>query len=403
MSMNRIMDNELKIQDHLSDKIKISDTAQATARASKITLETIAKHFPNGLIAVINGDFLIEYVEGEELDKLGLRNVIVSGMCVDDISAFSETQKTRLKKDVLKTLDGVHNTFETEFNNNTYSVNTTPFTIVGNGKKALLVFYNISRRKKYETKIWKALQKEQELNELKSSFITMASHEFRTPLSAILSSVNMIQKLESPEYREKREKYFKIIKANVHNLVVILDDYLSFEKLKDKKEALKKKWIYPDLFITTLIEQIKPSKKPGQTIRLIKKKSDHKVFTDPILLEHILVNLISNAIKYSSKESVISVTVGTIDDSFYYTVEDQGIGIPLDEQKNLFNKFFRAQNANYIQGTGLGLHIAKQYTELLGGSINFKSMVNTGTTFTVQFPTNQFFAKHEENTVNRGQ
>jgi len=394
------MDNQIQIKDILVKDTQIPETVRATAHASQITLETIARHFPNGLIAVINNDFTIEYVEGEELDKLDLRNEIVSGMHIDDISAFSETQKSRLKKDVRKTLDGVHNTFETEFRNNTYTVNTTPLHIVGNGMKALLVYYNISQRKKYETKIWKALQKEQELNELKSSFITMASHEFRTPLSAILSSVNLIQKLDSPEYREKREKYFKIIKANVHNLVVILDDYLSFEKLNDKKEALKKKWIYPDLFITALIEQIRPSKKPGQTIRLIKDKTDRKVFTDPILLEHILVNLISNAIKYSPENSVITITVGIINDSFYYMIEDLGIGIPLAEQKNLFNKFFRAQNASYVQGTGLGLHIAKQYSELLGGTIGFKSEVNKGTKFTVQIPTNQYLSTHEKNIVN---
>jgi PAS domain S-box-containing protein len=231
-----------------------------------------------------------------------------------------------------------------------------------------------------------ALERERELSDMKSRFVSMASHEFRTPLSAILSSVSLLEHYTKPEQAEKRQKHIERIKSSVRNLTGILDDFLSLEKLEQGKVEVHCLEFDLREFMDDVVEEMEG---------MLKKKHQHisfdfsgetLVYQDRKILRNVLLNLLSNAVKYSPEERGIQVSATVNNQQVTIAVKDQGIGIPESAQKDLFTKFYRAGNAVNIQGTGLGLHIVKRYVELLEGHISFVSRENEGTTFTVDFP-----------------
>jgi len=231
-----------------------------------------------------------------------------------------------------------------------------------------------------------ALKREQELSEMKSRFVSLASHEFRTPLSAILSSISLVDHYKTTEQEEKRKKHIDRIKASVRNLTDILDDFLSLDKLEQgKTEVICQKISLPE-FIKDIVEEMEGMvRKKNQNIH-VNFNGPGEVYQDKKILRNILLNLLSNAVKYSPEGKDIYVEVSEKGDQAIFSVRDEGIGIPEEAQKELFGKFFRASNAYAIQGTGLGLNIVKKYVELLGGDISFVSKENEGSTFTVEIP-----------------
>lgn len=244
----------------------------------------------------------------------------------------------------------------------------------------------IARRKEAEFEMQNALKKELELGELKSRFVSMASHEFRTPLTGILSSITLIGKYNSLEQEEKKQKHVRRIQSSVQNLTSILNDFLSLDKLQAGKIICHKAVFDFSKFIEELIEDTNQLKKTGQHIELIQEERAINFYSDPQLLKNVLLNLFSNAIKYTPENKKIEVIVRRMDNNIVIGVKDEGIGIPKDEQKHLFERFFRAKNASNIQGTGLGLNIVQQYVHLLGGKIGFESEENVGSTFEVTIP-----------------
>jgi len=238
--------------------------------------------------------------------------------------------------------------------------------------------------KKQETTLQEALKKERELNDLKSRFVSTASHEFRTPLSTIQSSASLIERYKESEQQEKRVKHIERIKNSVHTLTNILDDFLSLSKLDEGRLNLKIEVFHLNVLIEKVIEDISPILKDEQEI-LFEGSQDVEIQSDRSLLKNIFLNLISNAIKYSDN-GAIHVRLLFEDEEIIISVEDSGIGIPAGEQKFLFDRFFRATNAINVQGTGLGLNIVKQHLDLLGGSISFKSVEGKGTTFYIRIP-----------------
>jgi len=231
-----------------------------------------------------------------------------------------------------------------------------------------------------------ALEKEKELNEMKSRFVSMASHEFRTPLSAILSSTSLMEHYVNPDQEDKRKKHVERIKSSVKNLTSILDDFLSLEKLEQGKvESHNSEFNFREFIEDAIEEMHGMSKKKQQEIHL-QYDGPEQVYQDKKILRNVLLNLLSNAIKYSPEGKTIFISSEIKDERVNLAVKDEGIGIPLEAQKNLFDKFFRARNAVNIQGTGLGLNIVKRYVELLDGIISFNSIENAGTVFTVSFP-----------------
>jgi PAS domain S-box-containing protein len=229
-----------------------------------------------------------------------------------------------------------------------------------------------------------ALENEKGLNELKSRFISTASHEFRTPLSTILSSVSLIQKYTTAEDQEKREKHILKIKNAVSGLTEILNDFLSLGKLEEGKMAAKPAPHDIYYLIKEVVSDINSIVRSGQTITY--STGSFTMLIDRQLLRNVMFNLLSNAIKFSSEGAVIDVNIDVKESEVIIAVKDQGIGISDADLKNLFGRFFRGANAVAIPGTGLGLNIVTKYLELMQGTITCKSELNVGSTFYINLP-----------------
>lgn len=239
-----------------------------------------------------------------------------------------------------------------------------------------------------------ALEKEKELNDMKSRFVTMASHEFRTPLSTILSSASLIGKYKNTEEEEKRHKHVDRIKSAVTNMTLILNDFLSAGKLEEGKISVNLVLINIPAFINESLNELSNFLKPGQIVNY-NHQGEHNFVCDKQFLKNMIINLVSNASKFSSENKTIEINTINKSSELILTVKDSGMGIPVDEQKNLFERFFRAKNASNIQGTGLGLSIVAKYIEVLNGTIKFESELNIGTTFYITLP-----LQDENNTFN---
>jgi PAS domain S-box-containing protein len=234
-----------------------------------------------------------------------------------------------------------------------------------------------------------ALEREKALSEMKSRFVSTASHEFRTPLSTILSSLALLEHYSAPEHEAKKRKHFERIESSVKNLTDILDRFLSLEKLEQGRVEVNAVDFNLCEFVKEITEEMEETAKRNNLHIRFSYTGTEDVCQDKKILRNVLLNLISNALKYSRKDKEIFVDVVEKDGQVTISVKDKGIGIPEDAQIELFSKFFRASNAMNIQGTGLGLSIVKKYVELLNGTIHFTSKINEGTTFVVSFPGNK--------------
>lgn len=230
------------------------------------------------------------------------------------------------------------------------------------------------------------LEKEKELNELKSRFVSMASHEFRTPLGGIMTSASLIEKYPTTEDEPKRHKHIQNIKKSVKNLTGILNDFLSLDKLDQGKFSASPTAFDFIAFIQEIVEEIRETSDKRHTFALVHSVPELQIFQDKEMIRNVVINLISNAIKYSPEKGTIRVEARVTGDNLVLTISDEGMGIPLADQKHLFERFFRAKNVTNLQGTGLGLNIVKRYLDMLGGDISFKSVENQGTSFYVSIP-----------------
>jgi len=230
----------------------------------------------------------------------------------------------------------------------------------------------------------KALSKEKELGDLKSRFVSMASHEFRTPLSTILSSASLLAKYTESQEQEKRDKHINRIKSSVNNLLDILNEFLSIGRIEDGKILTRYTRFNVQEFVENICNEIRGiAKKEQQFVYIHTGKQEIEL--DDSLLRNIIFNLMSNAIKFTSDDGIIEVFSSMKNDIFTITIKDNGIGISEEDQQHLFERFFRASNATNIQGTGLGLHIVAKYAELMNGTISFASELEKGTSITISF------------------
>ena len=237
-----------------------------------------------------------------------------------------------------------------------------------------------------EAELEQALNKERELNALKSRFLSMASHEFKTPLSAVLSSAELLEMYTEGSQQPQRQRHLDRIKATVGQLTEVLNDFLSLSQLEQGMVQCTKRHIDLRSLLSTAIEDSAGELREGQRIHLRLPREELAAFTDPKLLRHVLVNLLSNAAKYSAAESPIELAVAVAGDDLRIDVRDRGIGIPPEDQAYLFDRFYRARNVENIRGSGLGLNIVDHYVRLLGGRISFSSTEGEGSIFTVELP-----------------
>lgn len=259
------------------------------------------------------------------------------------------------------------------------------------------IILDITEQKNYTTKLeetvkertlqlTEALEKEKDLNELKTKFLSLVSHEFKTPLSGILTSATLAGKYTKAEQQEKREKHLKTIQNKVKYLNNIINDFLSIERLESGKATYKYSIFPLSKVINEVIYDANMLLKNGQHINYPEEIGELRIEFDEKILELVLTNLINNAIKYSPEDSTIDISVDMEKKGLVIKVKDEGMGIPKAEQKFIFNRYFRAENALLNQGTGIGLNIVKSHLENLGGSITFTSKERKGSTFAVRLP-----------------
>lgn len=239
---------------------------------------------------------------------------------------------------------------------------------------------------KSQTQLQQAIVKEKELSELKSRFVSMASHEFRTPLATILLLTDTLTTYRHRLTDKQIEERLHKVQEQVGNLKEIMDDVLQLARLQARRMEFKPEQLDLNAFCRTVVEEFQSW--PDVTHRLIYHGDETvpPVNLDKRLIRQIISNLISNAIKYSPVDKLIIVSLAHSCDALEVEVHDEGIGIPSADLAHLFEPFHRAANVESIAGTGLGLVIAKEAVELHGGKISVESQVGVGTTFTVYLP-----------------
>ncbi len=268
---------------------------------------------------------------------------------------------------------------------------------IGNELVCVAIILDITERKNYTKKLEQtvkqrtkelqsALETEKELNDLKTKFLSLVSHEFKTPLTGILTSAMLLGKYKLAEQQENRDKHINTITNKVHYLNNILNDFLSIEKLETGKVTYKFENFKISKVLNEVIYNANMLLKEGQKINYPEDIDDISLTQDEKIVELMLSNLVHNAIKYSPSNSYIDVEIAQGDKETTFKIKDRGIGISKKDQKNIFNRYFRAENALLTQGTGIGLNIVKTHIESLGGRINFKSKLNGGSTFIVIIP-----------------
>lgn len=383
-TMDQVRRMNLDLENRVSERT--ADLAQAVSKlqTSEQLYSSIANQFPHGFIMMLDSELKFVLLDGQDLKRLGIQqeNLLNQKACL----LVADEKQPVMEYYLKRVLEGEALTFEFDIQQYTYAFRGTPLTnAFGEIDKILVACINMTQQKQVEQNIRKALSKEKQLNELKSRFIAMASHEFRTPLSAILSSVSLIGRYLTTEEQEKRDKHINRIKSNVANLTGILDDFLSLSKLEEGRVESTPVPFDLFMFLNEVTDEMQGVAKPGQKL-LVSYQGEKEVFLDKRLLKNILINLISNATKYSPPESEIELHAEITEPYVKISVRDYGIGIPEEEQIHLFERFYRANNATNIQGTGLGLNIVQKYITLMGGKVEFESQLDQGTTFTLFFP-----------------
>lgn len=388
--MALIMDVTVRKEQEAQIKMLNSNLEQKVKQRTKELRESqqlynvIARNFPNGTINVLDKDLNYIFVEGEELYKYGITSDNLMGKSY--IERLPISVKDTIREKLQSVFEGNNHSFEIRHQNQHYLINTVGLLDADNIiSRLLLVEQNITQRKVAEEQTKDALTKEKQLNELKSRFVSLASHEFRTPLSTVLSSLSLVEKYDIKGDTEKKLKHYKRIRSSVRHLTSILNDFLSLEKVEAGKVYVSINQFNFKSLLDELIDQHREIMKNDQKISY-NYSGTEMIGTDQNMLRIIITNILSNAIKYSPEGKLIEVTTELNEENLKLTVKDNGIGIPEDEQENLFERFFRAKNAINLEGTGLGLNIVSKYLQLLEGTVNFNSVPNEGTTFFIEIP-----------------
>lgn len=375
-------DKIIELNEKLEHRVK-ERTKQLTK--SEQLYSAIAQNFPDGTINVLDKNLNYVFVEGKELFKMGITSETLIG------TRYTERLPKEIAGQVAEYLNRVFSgnsvTFELELEDNHYILDAVPLPNENETiEQVLVIEKNVTQNKRAENEMKKTLKNERELNRMKSRFVSMASHEFRTPLGTILSSASLIPKYTNKNQQPERNKHIVKIKSSVHNLTSILNDFLSLEKLEAGKINCVLEHVNIEDFCSLVIDDLQGLLKPGQEINYAHSGDRNVVFLDKQLIGNSLLNLLSNSIKYSEENQTIDLSTSLKKNILIIDICDKGIGIPKGEQKHLFERFFRAENATNIQGTGLGLNITKKYINLMNGSIKVDSKEGVGTKVSITLP-----------------
>lgn len=376
--------------------IQLDVTERERARERLTLSETRYRQLANtvdDLIIRRDADDIIEFASSASIRMLGISPQQMVGMNLkallhpEDRAALTAQVKRILQSEGPRTI-----TFRMRLPNGLYRWFESRDRLVTDdqedGDPALIVsvIRDVTLRKRAEEETRRALEKEKEINELKTAFISMVSHEFRTPMTGIQSSATLLRKFSDKLTEEKKVQHLKNIDSALKRMNRLLDDVLFFSRAEADKLQVNRAERDIHNYLHGLIEGLSLIYPGHQVITDIKLPKGSRHLIDEHLLNHILQNLIGNALKYSPPEQPVTVTVEVSDGDLLFTVADQGIGIPDADQAKLFDAFHRATNVGTIQGTGIGLNIAQRAVELLQGRIMFESKQGVGSTFTVRIP-----------------
>lgn len=383
-TLHQLQISSKKLQDALSYQKALLDNAGAMIIATdengiiKLLNPEASNNLGYSDSEVINKHSIIIFHDKNELEKRRKELMRKYGLDLeDDFSVLVEESRHHIQDEEEYTYISKDGT--------AFPVSVTLTAILDNSGRItgfMVIAFDISRRKKAEEDLRNALEKEKELNELKSNFVSMASHEFRTPLSTILSSAYLIEKYSTSEDQPKRERHLQRIISSVNMLSDILNDFLSVGKIEEGKIQVRLTEFNIEAWISAIAEEIKNNLKKKQEISY-HHEGNPNVVTDASLLKHIVMNLVSNASKFSPENTTIEMKTICEDHRFILSVKDHGIGISKVDQQHLMERFFRAANVSNIQGTGLGLHIVSKYAELMNGSVTYHSELGKGTEFII--------------------
>ncbi|RMB64111.1 PAS domain-containing sensor histidine kinase [Dokdonia sinensis] len=370
--------------------------------------ETELKHWANIFNESLNEIFIFDAqtLKFIDVNKGAQQNIgytldeLVQMTPVDIKPSFTEEQfRSYIAPLLNKTQEQlIFNTEHIRKDGSIYPVEVHLQTSFSGGRKTFVaIILDITERANYTERLEKtvvertrqleeALGKEKELNELKTKFLSLVSHEFKTPISGILTSATLAGKYTKEEQQEKREKHLDTIKSKVKYLNTIIDDFLSIERLDTGKTNYKFSTFPLSKVLNEVIYDANMHLKSGQSIKYPPNADDITVDYDEKILELSLSNLIHNAVKYSSENTIVDIKAYQNETHLEIQIIDQGIGIPEHEQRFVFDRYFRAENALLSPGTGIGINIVKNHLENLGGNITFKSVQNEGSTFTISIP-----------------
>lgn len=329
-----------------------------------------------GIVLIIAGYFLSPPTPIVSVSYIAVTNrllsIIVVIICALVITKYKKIEQTSIEQ-------------QKELQLLTINLKTTNSQLEERVKdRTSVIESSLKKLKKSEDELQKSLTHEKELNELKTRFVSTTSHEFRTPLATILSSLSLISKYGELNEKEKQNKHIDRIKSAVSHLTDLLNDVLSVSKLEERGIDASYEQFSINNLISDVVQEMQLITKLNQKIEYNHFGPDEFIL-DKKILRHILINLVSNAIKFSNEDCIVQILIEVKDSNFKLSVKDSGIGIPLEDQKHLFERFFRGNNVSAIQGTGLGLNIVAKYVEIMNGKIDFTSEPGVGTTFNIEF------------------
>jgi signal transduction histidine kinase len=389
--VNKLLSSNQQLQHEMQER-KAAEHAffrsQEDLQTTGNLLQQIVYYFPDGAISVSDRSLTYQFTGGElhrifnvdPKDAIGRRLFYL----------MSDEKWEEVKPVLAKVFEGesiLDYELPERIRNQDLVFDAVPLKEADGSINRIAIFTRaVTKLKRVEGELRESLKKEQELGLLKSRFVSMASHEFRTPLSTILSSASLMIQYIKAEQQDKRERHFQKIKSSVEILTTILNDFLSLSRLEEGRVDVNPETFEIHAFCAETIDDVKNNLKHEQTLNLHHTNKKIEVNLDKKLLKLILFNLISNASKYSDESTEIRCEIVMKKDKLVISITDKGIGIPEEEQYHLFDRFFRASNVTAIKGTGLGLHIVKRYVELMGGEIHFESHLGKGSIFSVSFP-----------------
>lgn len=378
--LNSVVDEPLAAQfNTMADALNKREAIQKNEATNKAIIDSM----PDLLFRLNQDGIFIDYRNPRDADLLAQPEFFLGRSVYEVLSPELAEQTMKTLKLALVT--GHTQGFDYQLVVDGYAREYETRHVVVNQGEVLAIIRDVTERKQREELLQADLEQEKQMSELKSRFMTLMTHEFRTPLAVILTSSDLLERYHERITDEKRGKHFTMIREQVQHLARVLDDILTLSRAETVGLELQTTQVNLKDICTRAMDEVQMQQKQ-HTIVFSAEGVCKSSLLDVQLIEQALTNLLSNAVKYSPPGSSIYFDLLCQEDQAVMRVRDSGIGIPESDQDHLFNAFFRAQNIDETPGLGLGLAIVKHAVTAHGGTISVESSIGVGTTFTVTLP-----------------